>query len=208
MIPPNYLSLIMFLYIFSYCIGSCVCMFLNLFLSFSSLSFYPRLQHIKHCVCKTEFHRRPGVMLEGLARPLLYYLTFLIFKRISKRVSDGLGGFCSISETLHLSARKNPMYRKFYHFILLLQLETIFNQYMLFISHLGVILALQHSNETYKYIKRPFRRLYPTHNGNSRFSWNLFRILLIGVMSLAYWSSHPKWRYTSKPWAGLCQFYC
>ena len=78
------------------------------------------------------------------------------------------------------------MYRKFYLFILLLQFETIFNQDMLFITHLSVILALQHSNETYtcKYIKRPFRRLYPTHNGNSRFSWNLFRILLIGVICL------------------------
>ena len=76
------------------------------------------------------------------------------------------------------------MYRKFYLFILLLQLETIFNQDMLFISHLSVILALQRSNETYKYIKRPFRHLYPTHNGNSRFSWNLFRILLIGVICL------------------------
>ena len=63
-------------------------------------------------------------MLEGLARPLFYYLTFLAFKRISKRVSDGLGGFSSISETLHLSARKNPMYREFYLFILLLQHET------------------------------------------------------------------------------------
>ena len=160
-------------------------MFLSLYLSFSSLSFYPRLPHIKHCVCKTEFHRRPGIMLGGggLARPLFYYLIFLAFKRISKRVSDCLGDFSSISETLHLSARKNPMYRKFYLFILLLQLE-IFNQDMLFISHLSVILALQRSNETYKYIRRLFRHLYPTHNGNSRFSWNLFRILLIGVICL------------------------
>ena len=76
------------------------------------------------------------------------------------------------------------MYTKFYLFILLLQLETIFNQDVLFISHLSVILALQCINETYKCIQRPFRRLYPTHNGNSRFSWNLFRILLIGVICL------------------------
>ena len=50
---------------------------------------------------------------------------------------------------------KKPMYRKFYLLILLLQLETIFNQDMLFVSHLSVTLALQRSNETYKYIKRP-----------------------------------------------------
>ena len=47
------------------------------------------------------------------------------------------------------------MYRKFYLLILLLQLETIFKQDMLCVSHLSVILALQRSNETYKYIKRP-----------------------------------------------------
>ena len=65
-----------------------------------------------------------------------------------------------------------------------LQLETIFNQDMLFISHFSVILALQRSNETYKNIKRPFRCLYPTHNENSRFSWNLSRFLLIAVICL------------------------
>ena len=84
---------------------------------------------------------------------------------------------------LLLYGESSVMYRKFYLFILLLKLETIFNQDMLFISQLNVILALQRS-ETYKYIKRPFRRLYSTHNGNSIFSWNNCLILLIGVICL------------------------
>ena len=46
--------------------------------------------------------------------------------QINKTVSDGLGGFFSVSATLHLSARKCPTFRKFHIILILMQLVYVY----------------------------------------------------------------------------------
>ena len=56
--------------------------------------------------------------------------------QIDKTVSDGLGGFFSVSATLHLSARKCPTFRKFHIILVLMQLIYLSNQEILLPSNL------------------------------------------------------------------------
>ena len=83
------------------------------------------------------------------------YLLLKMQTQIDKTVSDGLSRFFSVSATLHLSARKCPTVRKFHIIFVLTQLIYLFNQEILLPSNLSLILALQRSNETFKYIKHP-----------------------------------------------------
>ena len=106
--------------------------------------------------------------------------SLLIFQaQIGKMRSYGFGGFLSVAETLRLGAPKIISYRKFYVFLMLVFIAFCLSQETMNISCLSFILALQRSNETYKIIKHPLRRVKLTSLENVRFT----RLL---IYSLAY----------------------
>ena len=106
--------------------------------------------------------------------------------QIDKTVSDGLDGslFFSVSATLHLSARKCPTFRKFHIILILMQLIYLFNQEILLPSNLSLILALQRSNETFKYIKHPSKCVKLLCKENTIFLTILLKAQVTGVICL------------------------
>ena len=124
-----------------------------------------------------------------------YYIAmylFLLYHYVnlySLSLSGGLGGFLSVAETQRLGATKNIMNRKFYFMLLLVFLVHCFNQEILNTSCLSLTLALQRSNESYKLIKHPLKRiniLSSIHNAADLLSFSQ------QYFTLAALSSPPK----------------
>ena len=77
------------------------------------------------------------------------------------------------------------MYRKFYFMLLLVFLVRCFNQEILNTSCLSLTLALQRSNESYKFIKHPLKRISILSSiGNLRFTMLLTYCLSVSNISL------------------------
>lgn len=100
------------------------------------------------------------------------------------RISDGLGVFFSVSQSMHLSARKRPMFGKFFILVVLMHIIYVSKQETLTVSNISLILALQRSNETFKSIKHPFKRINSARHKNVKFSFILFMTLFIGTCCL------------------------
>lgn len=98
--------------------------------------------------------------------------------------SDGLGGFFGVSLSLWLGAHKNLTCKNVLVMILPLFFMLHSNQMMYSVYLLSFILALQRSNETYKYIRQPFRYIQPPSNNNSTFTSKCIYTLICMVFFL------------------------
>ena len=74
--------------------------------------------------------------------------------KLKRSKSDGLGGSIGVSNTIMLGCRKRVYFNSF-HFLILALFFTIF-QSNYNVHCMSIVLALQRSNETYKYIKHPY----------------------------------------------------
>lgn len=99
--------------------------------------------------------------------------------------SDGLGGFFGVSWTLRLGTRKRITNNKFHLFLIAFLFTLLQSTYSS--SCLSLTLALQRSNETYKYIKFPYSRVKHTSEKNLIFTRNCFFSLLFAV--IVCWTS-------------------
>ena len=99
--------------------------------------------------------------------------------------SDGLGGFFGVSWTLRLGTRKRITNNKFHLFLIAFLFTLLQSTYSS--SCLSLTLALQRSNETYKYIKFPYSRVKHASEKNLIFTRNCFFSLLLAV--IVCWTS-------------------
>lgn len=98
--------------------------------------------------------------------------------------SDGLGGFSGVALSLRLGTPKNLTHNKFHVFLFSMFFTFVLSQVMYNTYCISLVLALQRSNETYKYIRCPFRRVQPMVNHNSNFTRNCIYALTFSVFLL------------------------
>ena len=99
--------------------------------------------------------------------------------------SDGLGGFSGISSTLLLGSRKHITFHNTHLLVLCLLFTTTHQTHT--IACFSLILDLQHSNEFYRNIKHPGRRVQ-CHIENASFTKQL--LLLLSLIIFMSWLIH------------------
>ena len=92
-----------------------------------------------------------------LPKPLMFIHVFRCDHKPRKVKSDGLDSFIEVSNTMVLGCRKRIHFKSF-HLLILTFFFTIFQSNYI-VECLSIILALQRSDETYKYIKYPNTRV-------------------------------------------------
>ena len=118
-----------------------------------------------------------------------------------KRTRDlaSLGGNLAVTQSMHLGTKKKLEYNKFYILILLF-LSSCSYAFLYDLTCLSIIIALQASNEAYRNIKCPYKRMSPRQNENSIFSGDIRTIHT--NTNLFYNSFYPS---TIRKWNNLAQ---
>ena len=117
-----------------------------------------------------------------LQRPLIcvHFLCVTVKPRNFK--SDGLRSFIEVSNTMMLACRKRDYFNSFHLLILTFFFTMCQSNYN--VECLSIILALQRSNETYKYIKYLYTRVQvKMSDHNNLFCRNLFLSFFILVVA-------------------------
>ena len=91
------------------------------------------------------------------------------------------GGNLAVTQSMHLGTKKKLEYNKFYILILLI-LSSCSYAFLYDLTCLSIIIALQASNEAYRNIKCPYRRMSPRQNDNSIFSVLCISLLITSVV--------------------------
>ena len=91
-----------------------------------------------------------------------------------------LGGNHAVTQSMHLGTKKKLEYNKFYILIRLI-LSSCSYAFLYDLIRLSIIIALQASNEAYRNIKCPYRRISPRQNDNSIFSVLCISLLITSV---------------------------
>lgn len=133
---------------------------------------------LKHCPILTRSSQDTEAIQSNLRCSELADETCFDFSAVSvmqylmltKLRSAGLGGLFGVSQTLWLGNEKKITHNKFHLVIFLLVLTFKRDDYGLSTFCLSLILSLQSSNEVYKNIKHPYRRIQPAVNDNSKFT--------------------------------------
>ena len=91
------------------------------------------------------------------------------------------GDNLAVTQSMHLGTKKKLEYNKFYILILLI-LSSCSYAFLYDLTCLSIIIALQESNEAYRYIKCPYRRMSPRQNDNSIFSVLCVSLLITSLV--------------------------
>ena len=92
-----------------------------------------------------------------------------------------LGGNLAVTQSMHLGTKKKLEYNKFYILILLI-LSSCSYAFLYDLTCLSIIIAVQASNEAYRNIKCPYKRMSPRQNDNSIFSVLCISLLITSVV--------------------------
>ena len=118
--------------------------------------------------------------------------------------SDGLGGFFGVSWTLRLGSRKRITNNKFHLFLIAFLFTLLQSTYSS--PCLSLTLALQRSNDTYKYIKFPYSRVKHTSEKNLIFTRNCFFLPTVRrYCLLVKLYNYLEWRCRAQSWSRLCR---
>ena len=177
-------------------------------------SCWPISSFMQHAYLKCPWYWCNGcesVMFRTCRRDLSWFIYTFYYaapKMPSTVKSAGPVGFFGVSQTLRLGEDKKITHNKFHIVILFMFLTFKRGDHNISTSCLSISIALQRSNEVYRYIRYPYRRTQQPLNDNFKFTiFCIFYLATKRLSSLCYFTHFTKWRHSSKPWSRLSTVY-